>query len=81
MPNEATRAGSGEAADAPTLYRPSEAAGTMRPRAYWSELGFWPLSETGIYLLGMAQRGSGESRKDRETLAGPVPGLASGRVC
>ena len=30
-------------------------------RAYWSKLGFWPLGETGIYLLGMAQRGSGQS--------------------
>ena len=28
-------------------------------RAYWSRLGFWPLSETGIYLLSMAQRGQG----------------------
>jgi hypothetical protein len=27
-------------------------------RAYWSRLGFWPLGETGIHLLGMAQRGS-----------------------
>lgn len=50
-------------------------------RAYWSKLGFWPLSETGIYLLGMAQRGSVESRKDRKTLAGPAPGLAGRRVC
>jgi hypothetical protein len=38
-------------------------------RAYWSRLGFWPLGETGIYLLGMAQRGSGESSKNFETLA------------
>lgn len=22
----------------------------------WSKLGFWPLGETGIYLLGVAQR-------------------------
>jgi hypothetical protein len=44
-------------------------------RAHWSKLGFWPLGETEIYLLGMAQRGSGESRKDCETLAGPGVGL------
>ena len=25
-------------------------------RAYWSRLGFWPLGETGIHVLGMAQR-------------------------
>jgi GNAT superfamily N-acetyltransferase len=29
-------------------------------RAYWSRIGFWPLGQTGIYLLGMAQR---ESRR------------------
>jgi hypothetical protein len=50
-------------------------------RAYWSKLGFWPLGETGIYLLGMAQRGLGESRKDCETLGGPAPAMASRRVC
>jgi len=26
-------------------------------RAYWSRLGFWPLGESGIYLLSMTQRG------------------------
>ena len=50
-------------------------------RTYWSKLGFWPIGETGIYLLGMAQRGSSESSKDRETLAGPATGLAGRRVC
>jgi hypothetical protein len=50
-------------------------------RAYWSKIGFWPLGETGIYLLGMAQRGSGESSKDSETLAGRAPDLARRRVC
>lgn len=50
-------------------------------RAYWSRLGFWPVGETGIYLLGMAQRGSGESPKDCEPLAGPAPRLAGRRVC
>src|SRR4029077_7430224 len=38
-------------------------------RAYWSRLGFWPLGETGMYMLGMAQRGSGASTKDCEPLA------------
>jgi len=32
-------------------------------RAYWSRLGFWPLGETGIHVLGMAQRGSNGSGK------------------
>jgi hypothetical protein len=50
-------------------------------RAYWSKLGFWPLGETGIYLLGMSQRGSGESHKGYETLAGLAAGLAGRRVC
>jgi hypothetical protein len=50
-------------------------------RAYWSRLGFWPLGETGMYLLGMAQRGSGESTKDCEPLAGTALGLAGRRVC
>jgi len=50
-------------------------------RAYWSRLGFWPLGETGIYLLGIAQRESSGSPKKRETLAGPENGLASRRVC
>jgi len=49
-------------------------------RAYWSRLGFWPLGETGMYLLGMAQRGSGASTKDCEPLAGPAPDLADRRV-
>jgi GNAT superfamily N-acetyltransferase len=50
-------------------------------RAYWSRIGFWPLGETGIYLLGMAQRESSGSPKKCKTLAGPASGLASRRVC
>ena len=50
-------------------------------RAYWSRLGFWPLGETGIHLLGMAQRGSNGSRKKSETLAGAGSDLADRRVC
>ena len=50
--------------------------GVRKLRAYWSKLGFWPLGETGIYLLGMAQRGSGETGRHCETLAGQASGLA-----
>jgi hypothetical protein len=50
-------------------------------RAYWSKLGFWPLGETGIYLLGLAQRESSGSPKKCETLAGPASGLSGRRVC
>jgi hypothetical protein len=50
-------------------------------RAYWSRLGFWPLGETGIYLLGMAQRGSDGRLGKCETLAGATSGSANGRVC
>ena len=52
-----------------------------RLRAYWSKRGFWPLGETGIYLLGMAQRRSGESGEGCETLASPVSGAARKLVC
>jgi hypothetical protein len=50
-------------------------------KAYWSRLGFWPLGETGIHVLGMAQRGSDGSRKKCETLAGAASDLAGRRVC
>jgi hypothetical protein len=50
-------------------------------RAYWSRLGFWPLGETGIYLLGMAQRESSGSPKKCEALAGPASGQGGRRVC
>jgi hypothetical protein len=50
-------------------------------RAYWSRLGFWPLGETGIYVLSMAQRGSGGPHKKSETFAAPPSGLAGRRVC
>ena len=50
-------------------------------RAYWSRLGFWPLGETGIHLLGMAQRGADGSRKNCETLSGVASDLAGRRVC
>jgi hypothetical protein len=50
-------------------------------KAYWSRLGFWPLGETGIHLLGMAQRGSNELHKNSETLASAASDLAGRRVC
>ncbi len=50
-------------------------------RAYWSRLGFWPLGETGIHVLGMVQRGSDGSRKKSETLAAAPSDLAGRRVC
>ena len=52
-----------------------------RLRAHWSRLGFWPLGETGIYLLGTAQRGSAGSHTKCETLPGPASDLVSRRVC
>ena len=39
-------------------------------RSYWSQLGFWPLGDTGIYVLGISQRGSNESLKVDDRLAG-----------
>jgi GNAT superfamily N-acetyltransferase len=50
-------------------------------RAYWSRLGFWPLGESGIYLLSMTQRGSSEAPKKCETFAASLSGLTSRRVC
>jgi GNAT superfamily N-acetyltransferase len=50
-------------------------------RAYWSRLGFWPLGEIGIYLLGMAQRGSDGRLGKCEALASATSGSANGRVC
>lgn len=34
-------------------------------RSYWSRLGFWPLGNTGIYLLSLSQRGCDESSQNR----------------
>ena len=34
-------------------------------RSYWSRLGFWPLGNTGIYLLSISQRGCHASSQDR----------------
>jgi len=50
-------------------------------RTYWCKLGFWPLDETGIYLLSMAHRRSGGPPETCEIFGGPSSGLASRRVC
>ncbi len=34
-------------------------------RSYWSRLGFWPLRNTGIYLLSISQRGCCPPSQDR----------------
>jgi hypothetical protein len=34
-------------------------------RLYWSRLGFWPLGNTGIYLLSPSQKGCDLSFRDR----------------
>jgi hypothetical protein len=34
-------------------------------RYYWSRLGFWPLGNTGIYLLSLSQRGCDLSPQNR----------------
>lgn len=39
--------------------------GLRNLRSYWSRLGFWPLGNTGIYLLSLSQRGCDVSSQDR----------------
>src|SRR5689334_12804811 len=34
-------------------------------RSYWSRLGFWPLGNSGIYLLSLSQRGCAVSSTNR----------------
>jgi hypothetical protein len=34
-------------------------------RSYWSRLGFWPLGNSGIYLLSLSQRGCDVSSLNR----------------
>jgi hypothetical protein len=50
-------------------------------KAYWSRLGFWPHGETGIHVLGMAQRGPNGSRKRAEPIAGAASDVVGRRVC
>jgi hypothetical protein len=42
-----------------------KAEGLRKLRSYWSRLGFWPLRDTGIYLLSVSQRGCDASSRDR----------------
>lgn len=53
----------------------------LKLRTYWSRLGFWPLRETGIYLLSLAQRVSSGPHKGRETLPVSISGLPGTRAC
>ena len=50
-------------------------------RAYWSRIGFWPLGETGIHLLSIAQRGSGGPPEKCKNVSDPASGLPGSRVC
>jgi hypothetical protein len=43
----------------------SEGKAIRQLRSYWSRLGFWPLGNTGIYLLSLSQRGCDVSSQDR----------------
>src|SRR5208282_39216 len=42
-----------------------KAEAVRKLRSYWSRLGFWPLGNTGIYLLSVSQRGCDASSRDR----------------
>jgi hypothetical protein len=43
----------------------SKGEAIQKLRSYWSGLGFWPLGNTGIYLLSVSQRGCRASSHDR----------------
>ncbi len=43
----------------------SKGEAIQKLRSYWSRLGFWPLGNTGIYLLSVSQRGCRASSHDR----------------
>jgi hypothetical protein len=43
----------------------SKGEALRKMRSYWSRLGFWPLRDTGIYLLSVSQRGCDASPRDR----------------
>jgi hypothetical protein len=38
-------------------------------RSYWSRLGFWPLGDTGIYLLSLSQRTCDLTPRDRRRIS------------
>jgi hypothetical protein len=43
----------------------SKAEATRKLRSYWSRLGFWPVRNSGIYLLSLSQRGRDVSSLNR----------------
>jgi len=43
----------------------SKGEAIQKLRSYWSRLGFWPLGNTGIYLLSVSQRGCRASSHNR----------------
>lgn len=43
----------------------SEGEALRKLRSYWSRLGFWPIGDTGIYLLSVSQRGCNVSSRNR----------------
>jgi hypothetical protein len=42
-----------------------KAEALRRLRSYWSRLGFWPLRNTGLYLLSLSQKGCDSSSQGR----------------
>ena len=42
-----------------------EGVALQKLRKYVSRIGFWPLGDTGIYLMSMSQRGSEHRRKNK----------------
>jgi hypothetical protein len=47
------------------LLKTSKGEAIRKLRLYWSRLGFWPLGNTGIYLLSVSQRGCDVSSRNR----------------
>src|SRR5579872_1930822 len=54
-----------EALERLALPNVSKGEAIRKLRSYWSRLGFWPLGNTGIYLLSLSQRGCDLSSQDR----------------
>ncbi len=54
-----------EASKRLALPKVSKGEAIRKLRLYWSHLGFWPLGNTGIYLLSLSQRGCDMSSQDR----------------
>jgi hypothetical protein len=54
-----------EALERLALPNVSKGEAIRKLRSYWSRLGFWPLGDTGIYLLSVSQRGCDASSRDR----------------